>query len=139
MNHRHRPYHPLNEFRHRTPVKVDFGDVWHDGIGELLCWYLTLLVRCHLTTRTNAWSLLTARGTQQMRFTGLCLIGLALQATSWFQEFNKLEEQLRDAASEAFHLQESIRTKEIDSDVEPIMASIRSVLGPLNLHVQQSV
>lgn len=63
----------------------------------------------------------------------------ALQATPWFQEFNKLEEQLRDATSEAFHLHESIRTKEIDSDVEPIVASIRSVLGPLNLHVQQSV
>jgi len=64
---------------------------------------------------------------------------VAVQATPWFQEFNTLETQLRDTASEAFHLQEAIRTKEIDSDVEPIMASIRTVLGPLNLRVQQSV
>eukprot|EP00892_Ulva_mutabilis_P001365 jgi/Ulvmu1/11229/UM072_0066.1 len=65
--------------------------------------------------------------------------GDQLMATAWFQEFNKIETQLRDAASEAFHLHESIKTKEIDSDVEPIMASIRNVLGPLNLQVQQSV
>ena len=62
-----------------------------------------------------------------------------LQAASWFQDFHRVEEQLRKVSGEAFHLNESIEQRKCESNCRPIIESIEALLPALSQEVLRAV
>lgn len=64
---------------------------------------------------------------------------LLMQASSWFQEFQLLENKLRDACCETHRLEDAVHAEAASSDLAPVIDSMRQVLAPLNAAVQKVV
>lgn len=62
-----------------------------------------------------------------------------MQASTWFQEFQLLETKLRDACCETHRLQDAVHAEVANSNLAPVIESMRQVLAPLNAAVQKAV